>query len=132
MSQNIQISQIIATAFERPPANRPKYDASRMEQYFRLDKDQIMQILLENCHNPNFYSDELMHPITNDEKILEDLRNLLINTIVEEYAELCEKNTHFALKKFLVQIQIKPLLSKNFDELIFKRTANTCTPYGFI
>jgi len=60
------------------------------------------------------------------------LRNLLINTMVEEYAELCEKNTHFELEKFLVQIQIKSLLSKNFDELIFKRTANTSTPYGFI
>jgi len=129
----IPIGQIIQTCLVALPTIRPKYDAKRMDLYFGLDLNSIVRFLTENCDNPN-YDDELMSQVIqlHDKQILKDLRHVLLETIMDVYMPDYEKNPEFQRDKYGVQEECIPHLFNNLQSLIFKRTANTCTPYGFI
>jgi hypothetical protein len=129
----IPIGQIIHSCLERPPAFGPKYDAKRMNMYFDLNIDDIVRFLAEYCDNTN-YDDDLMAKVIHltDKQVLNDLRNVLLDTIMDVYMPEYERNKLYEKDKYTVQEECLPHLIQNFNTLIFKRTANTCTPYGYI
>ena len=115
----------------------PRYDPFRMNKYFRLDKDIIVSFLVDNFTNVEYDTKELSKLINiTDEQILEDLKQVLISSLIVNF------NSGYTMEGNMrenIQIdyeeekaKLKPILYDQLETLLFKRTANTSTPYGFI
>ena len=66
--------------------NAPRYDPFRMNEYFRLDKDIIVNFLANNLTNVEYDTKELSNLINiTDEQILEDLKQVLIRSIIVNF-----------------------------------------------
>ena len=115
----------------------PRYDPIRMNKYFRLDKDIIVSFLADNLTNVEYDTEKLSKLInTTDTQILEDLKQVLIDSLRIHFNGGYTKEGHMREN---IQIdyeeektKLKPILYYQLETMLFKRTANTSTPYGFI
>jgi hypothetical protein len=136
MTTQVKIADIMKTYLEFPPSFAPKYDAYRMNTYFQLNtkKEEIVNFLLENWKTPNYPIEkliEVINPIT-DSKILDDLRNILIDSVITAFYEKNKQTPNFEIEDTNAIQTLKPFIMINLENTIFKRTANYSTPYGFI
>ena len=105
----------------------PKFDMKRQYQYTKLHReheDDIIQYMLDNWRQLETLS---FKEFTNSPTINKDLQDLLLESVYE-----CFKDEKECLSDEEIQTKLEVKLIKNFDKLIFIRTANTSTAYGFI
>lgn len=131
-----KMNDIMKTYLEFPPSFAPRYDAFRMNKYLQLNskREEIVNFLLENWKTPNYPNEkltEIINPLT-DSKILDDLRNVLIDSVFSEFYEQNKQTPDLEIEDSTAKQRLKPQMFSNFDNTIFKRTANYSTPYGFI
>ena len=136
MANTSKMNDIMKTYLEFPPSFAPKYDAYRMNTYFQLNTKmkEITNFLLENWKTPNYPNEkliELINPIT-DTKILDDLRNVLIDSVINAFYEKNKQIPNLEIEDTKVKQTLKPFIMINLENTIFRRTANYSTPYGFI
>ena len=115
----------------------PRYDPFRMNKYFRLDKDIIVSFLADNLTNVEYNTEELSKLINiTDEQILEDLKQVLISSLIVNfnggYTKEGNMRENIQIDYEEEKTKLKPILYDQLETLLFKRTANTSTPYGFI
>jgi hypothetical protein len=124
-----------------PPSFAPKYDGYRTKSYFELNtkKEEIIKFLLENWKTPNYTNEKLsiiIAPVIPDSKILNDLRNILINSVISAFYEKYKQDLNLEIEIEIEDVEAKKILelliNENFDNIIFRRTANFSTPYGFL
>jgi hypothetical protein len=132
----VKIADIMKTYLEFAPSFAPKYDAYRKNTYFQLNTKtkEIVNFLLENWKTPNYPNEkliEVINPIT-DTKILDDLRNVLINSVITAFYEKNKQTTDLEIEDTTATQTLKPFIMINLENTIFRRTANFSTPYGFI
>lgn len=131
-----KMNDIMKIYLEFPASFAPRYDAFRMNKYLQLNakREEIINFLLENWKTPNYPNEKLIviiDPIT-DSKILDDLRNVLIDSVFSEFYEQNKQTPDLEIEDSKVKQRLKPFILSNFENTIFKRTANFSTPYGFI
>jgi hypothetical protein len=136
MANTIKMNDIMKTYLEFPPSFAPKYDAYRMNIYFQLNtkREEIINFLLENWKTPNYPIEkliEVINPIT-DTKILDDLRNVLIDSVITAFYEKNKQTPNLEIEDTTAIQTLKPFIMINLENTIFKRTAKYLTPYGFI
>ena len=132
----VKMNDIMKTYLEFLPSFAPRYDAYRMNKYLQLNqkKEEIVNFLLENWKTPNYTNEkliELLTPIT-DSKILDDLRNVLIDSVISAYYEKSKETPNLEIEDSTAKQTLKPFIFSNLESTIFRRTANFSTPYGFI
>ena len=132
----VKITDIMKTYLEFPPSFTPKYDAYRMNTYFQLNTNtvEIVNFLLENWKTPNYPNEkliEIINPIT-DSKISDDLRNVLIDSVINAFYEKNKQTPNLEIEDTKVKQTLKPFIMINLENTIFRRTANYSTGYGFI
>ena len=137
MSKNpVKMNSIMKTYLEFPPSFAPRYDAYRMNKYLQVNtkKEEIVNFLLENWKTPNYPNEkliEILTPIT-DSKILDDLRNVLIDSVFSAFYEKSKQTPDLEIEDTIAKQTLKPFIFSNIEKTIFRRTANYSTPYGFI
>jgi hypothetical protein len=137
MSKNpVKMNSIMKTYLEFPPSFAPRYDAYRMNKYLQVNtkKEEIVNFLLENWKTPNYPNEkliEILNPIT-DSKILDDLRNVLIDSVFSAFYEKSKQTPDLEIEDTIAKQTLKPFIFSNIENTIFRRTANYSTPYGFI
>ena len=136
MINAIKMNDIMKTYLEFPPSFAPKYDAYRMNTYFQLNKNtvEIVNFLLENWKTPNYPNEkliEVINPLT-DSKILDDLRNVLIDSVINAFYEKNKQTPNLEIEDINAMRTLKPFIMINLENTIFRRTANYSTAYGFI
>ena len=132
----VKMNDIMKTYLEFLPSFAPRYDAYRMNKYLQLNqkKEEIVNFLLENWKTPNYTNEkliELLTPIT-DSKILDDLRNVLIDSVFSAFYEQNKQTQDLEIEDSTAKQTLKPFIFSNLESTIFRRTANFSTPYGFI
>ena len=115
----------------------PRYDPFRMNKYFRLDKDIIVSFLADNLTNVEYDTSELSKLINiTDEQILEDLKQVLIDSLRIHfnggYTKEGYMRENIQINYEEEKAKLKSILYHQLETMLFKRTANTSTPYGFI
>ena len=115
----------------------PRYDPIRMNKYFRLDKDIIVSFLADNLTNVEYDTSELSKLINiTDEQILEDLKQVLIDSLRIHfnggYTKEGYMRENIQINYEEEKAKLKSILYHQLETMLFKRTANTSTPYGFI
>ena len=115
----------------------PKYDALRMNTYFRLDKEKIVNFLADNFTNIEYDTQKLSKLINiTDEQILEDLKQVLISSLIVNFNGGYTKDGYMRkniqMDYEVEKAKLKQILYEQLQNLMFKRTANTSTPYGFM
>ena len=134
----IQIGNIIKKTVESPPRLSPKYDALKMNLYLQVDEYVLTESLLNNCDKCNDSDSEELYTKLEyslkikDRQVLADFKNVLIETLIDKYWNLYNEDPTLEISTYVVKEEIRVLLSENLKHLIFKRSANSCTPYGFI
>ena len=132
----VNMNDIMKAYLEFQPSFAPRYDGFRMNKYLQLNqkKEEIVNFLLENWKTPNYTNEKLIEIITpiTDNKILDDLRNVLIDSVITAFYEKNKQTPDFEIEDSNANKTLKPLILSNFENTIFKRTANFSTPYGFI
>ena len=135
-TSEVNMNDIMKAYLEFPPSFAPRYDGFRMNKYLQLNqkKEEIVNFLLENWKTPNYTNEKLIEIITpiTDNKILDDLRNVLIDSVITAFYEKNKQTPDFEIEDSNANKTLKPLILLNFENTIFKRTANFSTPYGFI
>ena len=151
-----EIKYITITALNKPPQFEPKYSPECMDFYLnKFLKPQTVTHLLSMVSNyDNIDFDRLrVNEIVNlqtRQMVKQDLLNALDNAIVETFYKtpplevledpsynltFDEENDRYVedgpfddeAKK-----RLELILCKQINELVFKRTANTCTRWGFV
>lgn len=135
-ANTINITNMMKVYLEFPPTFAPRYDGYRMNKYIELNtkKEEIVNFLLENWKTPNYTNEKLIEIITpiTDNKIIDDLRNILIDSVFSAFYEKSKETPELELDEVTVKETLNPLIILNFENTIFKRTANYSTPYGFL
>jgi hypothetical protein len=135
-ANTVNITNMMKVYLEFPPTFAPRYDGFRMNKYLQLNqkKEEIVNFLLENWKTPNYTNEKLIEIITpiTDNKILDDLRNVLIDSVITAFYEKNKKTPDLEIEDSNANKTLKPLILSNFENTIFKRTANYSTPYGFL
>ena len=118
----------------RMPRFAPKYDPSGYLIYTNLNAHKICNYMSKNWRN--FYDFEkkaTVRPInfygiceTTSSKVLDELGNVLFDVIKNYFDEYPDFNEDEMLK------YLKEHLDLEVTNFIFRKTANTSTPYGFI
>jgi hypothetical protein len=108
-----------------------------MNKYFRLDKDIIVSFLADNLTNVEYDTSELSKLINiTDEQILEDLKQVLIDSLRIHfnggYTKEGYMRENIQINYEEEKAKLKSILYHQLETMLFKRTANTSTPYGFI
>lgn len=136
MTCQVKIADIMKIYLEFPPAFAPRYDGFRIHTYFRVNtkKEEIINFLLENWKTPKYSNEKLIEIIDqiSDSKILDDLRNVLIDSVLEAFYEKSKQTPDVEIDDVKARQTLKPIILSNFENTIFRRTANYSTPYGFI
>ena len=131
-----KMNDIMKLYLEFPPSFAPRYDGFRMNKYLQLNakREEIINFLLENWKTPNYPNEKLIEIIDpiKDKQILDDLRNVLIDSVFSEFYEQNKQTPDLEIEDSTAKQRLKPFILSNFDNTIFKRTANFSTPYGFI
>lgn len=136
MTTPVKMNDIMKLYLQFPPSFAPRYDGFRMNKYFETNtkKEQIVNFLLENWKTPNYPNEkliEILNPIT-DSKILDDLRDVLIDSVLTAYYDKNKSTPDLEIEDTKAKQTLKPIIISNFENIIFRRTANYSTPYGFI
>lgn len=131
-----KMNDIMKLYLEFPPSFALRYDGFRMNKYLQLNakREEIINFLLENWKTPNYPNEKLIEIIDpiKDKQILDDLRNVLIDSVFSEFYEQNKQTPDLEIEDSTAKQRLKPFILSNFDNTIFKRTANFSTPYGFI
>jgi len=131
-----KMNDIMKLYLQFPPSFAPRYDAFRMNKYLQLNtkKEEIINFLLENWKTPNYPNEKLMEIIDpiKDAKILDDLRDMLIDSVLTAYYDKNKETPGLEIEDTKAKQTLKPIMISNFENTIFRRTANYSTPYGFI
>jgi hypothetical protein len=115
----------------------PDYDELRINTYFKLDKNLIVNFLADNWTNVEYDTEKLSKLINiTDEQILDDLKQVLISSLIVNFNGGYTKEGNM-LENIQVDYEeekakLKPTLYHELETMLFRRTANTSTPYGFI
>ena len=110
-----------------------KYDKVRRNKYLMMqDKSEdIIRYMLDNWSEINELS---FTEFTDCDTLNTDLQDLLMDTIDETFNSGTDEDLNLteALTEEEIVSKLAPALTKKLNEMIFKRTAITSTPYGFI
>ena len=110
-----------------------KYDKVRRNKYLMMqDKSEdIIRYMLDNWREINELS---FTEFTDCDTLNTDLQDLLMDTIDETFNSGTDEDLNLTedLTEEEIVSKLAPALTKNLNEMIFKRTAITSTPYGFI
>ena len=134
----IQIGNIIKKTVESPPKLSPKYDPLKMNIYLQVDEYILSESLLNNCDKCDASDPEELYTKLEeslkikDRQVLADFKNVLIETLIDKYWDLYNEDPILEIETDVVKEEIRVLLNENLKHLIFKRSAKSCTPYGFI
>ena len=140
MTTPAKMNDIMKLYLQFPPSFAPRYDGFRMNKYFEINtkKEEIVNFLLENWKTPNYPNEKLietLNPIEEtikDSKILDDLRDVLIDSVLSAYYDKNKETPDLEIEDTKAKQTLKPIIISNFENTIFRRTANYSTPYGFI
>ena len=148
-------SDVLKWALTHPPLMAPKYDETTFEFYYNyLDKEKTRDFLLNHYENiesilletdamqiiPLLCSSNLTISPQMWKIIRNDLIHMVINTVIETFyagghmeshLELDETN-HWKMSIEEGRRAIKEDITDQINIFVFKKTAQTCTPYGFI
>uniref|UniRef100_A0A6C0IJ70 Uncharacterized protein n=1 Tax=viral metagenome TaxID=1070528 RepID=A0A6C0IJ70_9ZZZZ len=135
-----KMNAIINIYLQFPPSFAPRYDGFRMDKYLRVNtkKEEIINLLLENWKTPNYLNEKLIESLIDikeaitDSKILDDLREVLIDSVLSAFYENNKETPDLEIEDAKALQTLKPLIISNLENTIFRRTANYSTPYGFI
>jgi len=154
--QMSEIKYITIAALNKPPHFEPRYSQECMDFYLnKFIKPQTIKHLLSNVSNYDNidFSGLNVNEIKNSHTkrmIKQDLLNVLDHAIVDTFYKnpplevledpsynltFDEKNERYIEDGPLddeAKKRLESTLCKHFNELVFKRTANFCTPWGFI
>ena len=110
-----------------------KYDKVRRNKYLMMqDKSEdIIRYMLDNWREINELS---FTEFTDCDTLNTDLQDLLMDTIDETFNSGTDEDLNLTedLTEEEIVSKLAPALTKKLNEMIFKRTAITSTPYGFI
>jgi len=140
MTAPAKINDIMKLYLQFPPSFAPRYDGFRMNKYFEINtkKEEIVNFLLENWKTPNYPNEKLIETLNTiedtikDSKILDDLRDVLIDSVLSAYYDKNKETPNLEIEDIKAKQTLKPIIISNFENTIFRRTANYSTPYGFI
>lgn len=135
-----KMNAIINIYLQFPSSFAPRYDGFRMTKYLHVNtkKEEITNFLLENWKTPNYLNEKLIESLIDiketitDSKILDDLREVLIDSVLSAFYENNKETPDLEIEDTKVRQTLKPLIISNFENTIFRRTANYSSPYGFI
>ena len=101
----------------------------RRNKYLMMqDKtDDVIRYMLDNWREINKLS---FKEFTDCDTVNTDLQDLLVDTIDQTFN--LESDEDLQLTEEEIVAKLAPALTKNLNDMIFKRTAITSTPYGFI
>jgi len=105
------------------------HSKERRKKYLMIQEktEDIIRHMLDNWREINELS---FTEFTDCDTVNEDLQDLLMDTIDQTFS--LETNEDLQLTEEEIVAKLTPALTKNLNEMIFKRTAITSTPYGFI
>ena len=105
----------------------PKYDGLRKDLYFKVDdqKDQVIEYMVNNWREWQTLDISHITQVTS-RPVLKDMQDLVRDTIFE-----CFFNISNELEESVIIETLRLTLPENFDDLIFKKTAEP-SRYGFI
>ena len=101
----------------------------RRNKYLMMqDKlEDVIRYMLDNWREINKLS---FKEFTDCDTVNTDLQDLLVDTIDQTFN--LESDEDLNLTEEEIVAKLAPVLTKNLNDMIFKRTAITSTPYGFI
>ena len=101
----------------------------RRNKYLMMqDKtEDVIRYMLDNWREINKLS---FKEFTDCDTVNTDLQDLLVDTIDQTFN--LESDEDLQLTEEEIVAKLAPALTKNLNDMIFKRTAITSTPYGFI
>ena len=105
------------------------FNSDRRNKYLMIQdkKEDIIRHMLDNWRE----TDELsFKEFTDCDTLNEDLQDLLMETLDRTFNSGTDEDLH--LTEAEIVAKLAPELTKNLNDMIFKRTAITSTPYGFI
>lgn len=153
--QMSEIKYITIAALNKPPHFEPRYSQQCMDFYLnKFIKPQTITHLISMVDNYDNIDtlpqvNEIKNPQTR-QKVKQDLLNVLDDAIVETFYKnpplevvsdpsynltFDEENDRYIEDGPLddeAKKRLENTLCKHINELVFKRTANTCTRYGFV
>ena len=106
-----------------------KFNSDRRKKYLMIqDKtEDIVRHMLDNWREINELS---FKEFTDCDTLNEDLQDLLMETLDRTFNSGTDEDLHLTEEEIVAKLA--PELTKNLNDMIFKRTAITSTPYGFI
>jgi hypothetical protein len=129
----ITVAKLIADCEVHKSIFGPRYDPFRMDIYFSLNKPEIIKFLVRHCLTVNYENTELIEMNkTSETQVLDDIRQVLIDSIFEIYKQFIVISPNKFIVLSEARLLLEPLITSKLDHFIFKRTANYCTPYGFM
>lgn len=153
--QMSEIKHITIAAINKPPHFEPRYSQECMDFYLnKLMKPQTVTYLLSMVSNYNNIDtlpqvNEIENPQTR-QIVKQDLLNVLDDAIMETFYKnpplevledpsynltFDEENDRYIEDgpfDYEAKKRLENTLCKHINELVFKRTANSCTRWGFI
>lgn len=139
IKMSITIKDMAIPVLNKPPHFAPRYCKETMDYYFNLNKQDVVKYLSGLAAKNDFKLDYNTNEIKNgcvQLMIKQDLLNALDDAILETFCKYnFDEDTHIVEDGMFddeAKQRLENTLSKCIDELVFKRTANTCTPWGFI
>jgi len=105
------------------------FNSDRRNKYFMIQdkKEDIIRHMLDNWREINELS---FAEFTDCDTLNEDLQDLLMETLDRTFNSGTNEDLNLTEEEIVAKLA--PELTKNLNDMIFKRTAITSTPYGFI
>ena len=140
MTSKMDIINMVKFITSRLPRFAPKYDAQNYVFYCDLDVAKISNYMINNWQR--FFNSEKNGPSihividmygicgTTSKKVIDELKDILFD-VIQEYIEdekpdVCNFNETDMINYLTNHLDLR------INDFVFKKTANTCTPYGFI
>jgi hypothetical protein len=105
------------------------FNSSRRKKYLMIQdkREDVIRHMLDNWRE----TDELSFTeFTDCDTLNEDLQDLLMETLDRTFNSGTDEDLQLTEEEIVAKLA--PELTKNLNDMIFKRTAITSTPYGFI
>jgi len=105
------------------------FNSGRRKKYLMIQdkKEDIIRHMLDNWREINELS---FTDFTDCDTVNEDLQDLLMETLDRTFNSGTDEDLQLTEEEIVAKLA--PELTKNLNDMIFKRTAFTSTPYGFI
>jgi hypothetical protein len=106
-----------------------KFNSGRRNKYLMIQNktEDIIRHMLDNWRETDKLS---FKEFTDCDTLNEDLQDLLMDTLDRTFNSGTDEDLQLTEEEIVAKLA--PELTKNLNDMIFKRTAMTSTPFGFI